>query len=366
MQKQLIIFFLSLILVQCFGQDTPSQYSMDVNYYYGSILPHSEKIRHLITDHPEGIFISAQEKTFGNEDWEARLNYPDVGLTFHYQNNKNETLGDIYGLFAHYNFYFLKRNLQLRIGQGIAYNTNPYDKEENYRNSAFGSHLMPASFFMLNFQKENLWEGLGVRTGLFLIHHSNGTIKTPNTSANTVGANIGLTYTFDHQNERTYHPWTKRDSVYREPIKYNLAFRSGVHESHIIGSGQRPFYVLSAYADKRITQSGAIQVGMDVFLSMMMKNEIEMMAISFPEKGVEADTDYKRVGMFLGYELFLNRLSFEAQLGAYVYDDYKSHTALYQHLGLKYYFYRNLFLGTGLKTHFSKAEAMDFSVGIRL
>lgn len=366
MQKHFNIIVLLFAFLPIYAQDTPKQYSVDVNYYYGSILPHSEKISHLITEHPEGIFVSAQEKTFGNEEWESRMNYPDFGVTFHYQNNKNETLGDLYGLFAHYNFYFLKRNLQLRIGQGVAYNTNPYDKEENYRNSAFGSHFMPASFFMLNFQKENIWEGLGLRGGLFLIHHSNGTIKTPNTSANTVGANLGVTYTFDPNKERTYHPRLNRDSAYTEPIRYNLAFRSGVHESHIIGSGQHPFYVISAYADKRFTRSSSFQVGLDVFLSMMLKHEIEMMAISFPEKGVDADTDYKRLGLFVGYELFLNRLSFEAQFGAYVYDDYKSHTALYQHLGLKYYFYRNFFLGTGLKTHFSKAEAMDFSLGVRL
>src|SRR5690606_2472884 len=124
-----------------------------------------------------------------------------------------------------------------------------------------------------------------------------------------------------------------------------LAVRSGVHESHIIGSGQYPFLNISAHLDKRISRSSAFQLGLDVFLSRMLEKEIEMMAISFPEKGIDADTDSKRLGLFAGYELFINRLSFEAQLGAYIYDDYKSHTALYQHLGLKYYFYRNLFAG---------------------
>lgn len=366
MQKYFTLLTILGLFSWLVGQENEPQFTMDVNYYYGSILPHSEKIRHLIKQHPEGIFVAVNKKTFGDKEWESRFNYPDFGVSFHYQNNKNEVMGDMYGIFAHYNFYFFKRNLQLRIGQGVAYNTNPYDKEKNYMNSAYGSHFMPSTYFMANFQKENLWEGLGLRTGIFLIHHSNGTFKTPNTSANTVGANLGLIYTFDHKNSRTYFPRTNRDSAYSEPIRYNLAFRSGVHESHIIGSGQYPFYVFSAYADKRITRSSAFQVGVDVFFSMMLKHEIEMMAISFPEKGIDADTDYRRIGAFVGYELFLNRLSFEGQLGAYIYDDYKSHTALYQHLGLKYYFYRNLFLGMGLKTHFSKAEAMDFSIGIRL
>lgn len=360
-------FFLWVLLFSFgFGQENDPQYSVDVNYYYGSMLPHSEKIKHLITQHPEGVFVSAQKKTFGEKEWESRLGYPDYGVTFHYQNNKNEIVGDMYGLFGHYNFYFLNRNMQFRIGQGIAYNTNPYDKEKNYRNFAYGSRLMPATFFMLNFQKENIWECFGIRAGAFLIHHSNGTIKTPNTSLNTIGANVGLHYTFDSKTERTYIPRAVNDSVVREPLRYNFAFRTGVHESHIIGSGQYPFYFFSAYVDKRISRSSAFQLGIDLFASMMIKHEIEMMAISFPEKGISANTDYKKVGVFAGYELFVNRLSFEGQLGMYIHDEYKAHTLLYQHLGLKYYVHKNLFLGMGLKTHFSKAEAMDFSVGFRL
>lgn len=364
MKKLFYFFIFSAVFVS--AQEKENQYTLDVNYYYGSILPHSPKIKHLITEHPDGVFVSFQQKTFGKKEWQSRLNYPDVGLTFHYQNNHNATLGDLYGLFGHYNFYFFKRNLQLRIGQGIAYNTNPYDKEDNYRNMAFGTKWMPSTFFMLNFQKENIWEGLGIRSGLFLIHHSNGTIKTPNTSINTVGANIGLHYTFDHKNERIYLEKNENDSVFTEPIRYNLAFRTGVNESHIIGSGQHPFYFISLYADKRISRSSAFQLGLDVFLSMSLKKEIEMMAVAFPEQNIDPNTDYKRVGIFGGYELFIDRFSLEAQLGWYLHDEYKTHDALYQHLGLKYHFHPNLFVGTALKTHFSKAEAMELMVGFRL
>ena len=358
-----LLFFLSSFV---FPQENKPQYSVDVNYYYGSILPHSEKIQHLITEHPEGIFLAVNQKTFGDKEWESRFNYPDFGLSFHYQNNKNETLGDMYGLFFHYNFYFLKRNLMLRVGEGIAYNTNPYDKNKNYRNVAYSTHFMPSTYFMLNYKKENILDGFGLQAGAFLIHHSNGTMKSPNTSTNTVGANIGINYVFDHQNERNFIPRTKQDSAYTEPIKYNFAFRSGVQESRVIGSGQYPFYTLSAYADKKLTRSSGLQAGVDVYFSPMYKNEIEYMAIAFPEQNIDKNTNPTRIGIFAGYELLLNKISFEGQLGFYVLDEYKANTALYQRLGLKYYFYKNFFAGTGLKTHFSKAEALEFSVGVRL
>ena len=357
-----ILFFGGILLGQ--NVSKPS-YSIDLNYFYGSILPHSEKIQHLITDHPEGIFLAVNQKTFGKKEWESRFNYPDYGISFHYQNNKNESLGDMYGLFLHYNFYLLKRNLMLRIGQGVAYNTNPYDKEENYRNVAYSTHLMPSSYFMLNYKKEKIIAGFGVQAGAFLIHHSNGTMKSPNTSTNTVGANVGINYVLDSKTEREFKSRIK-DSTYTEPIKFNLAFRSGVQESRVIGTGQYAFYFISAYADKRFTKSSALQAGVDVFISPMYKNEIEYMSIAFPELNVNSDLTSTRIGLFAGYELFINRLSFEGQLGFYILDEYKANTALYQRLGLKYYFWKEFFLGTGLKTHFSKAEAMEFSMGVRL
>lgn len=357
-----ILFFGGILWGQ---SDSEPSYSIDLNYFYGSILPHSEKIQHLITDHPEGIFLAVNQKTFGEKEWESRFNYPDYGVSFHYQNNKNEALGDMYGLFLHYNFYFLKRNLMLRIGQGIAYNTNPYDKEENYRNVAYSTHLMPSSYFLLNYKKENIIDGFGVQAGAFLIHHSNGTMKSPNTSTNTVGANVGINYVLDSKTEREFVQRIK-DSTYSEPIKFNLALRSGVQESRVIGTGQYAFYTISANVDKKFTKSSALQAGVDVFISPMYKNEIEYMSIAFPELNVDPEQSSTRIGLFAGYELFINRLSFEGQLGFYVLDEYKANTALYQRLGLKYYFCKKFFLGTGLKTHFSKAEAMEFSLGLRL
>lgn len=364
MKSKILSVCVTLIFPLCWAQQ--KQYTADLNYFYGSILPHSEKIRHLITDHPEGLFVAVNQKTFGEKEWESRFNYPDYGISFQYQNNKNRSLGDMYGLFLHYNFYFLKRNFMLRIGQGVAYNTHPYDKEENYRNVAYSTHFMPATYFMLNYKKENIFNGFGLQAGAFLIHHSNGTMKSPNTSTNTAGVNLGVHYTFDSEKVHEYIPGVNRDSAFSEPVKFNLAFRSGVQESRVIGTGQYPFYFISAYADKRITRSSAFQAGVDLFISPMYENEIKYMSVAFPELEIDPDLNPIRIGLFAGYELFINKLSFEGQLGVYLLDEYQANTALYQRLGLKYYFYKNLFAGTSLKTHFSKAEAMEFSLGIRL
>ncbi len=336
----------------------------DLNYFSGNIALHNNDILHLITGHPEGVIFSWNKKTFGDEDWQQRYNYPDYGASFIFQNLRNEVLGENYGLYAHYNFYFFKRNLMLRIGQGLAYNTNPYDKVDNHKNIAFGSHILSSTYMMINYKKERLFNRVGLQAGLSLIHYSNANVKAPNTSVNTVAFNLGLTYDFDEENSEYIDNLS--DEKFTERIKYNIAFRTGINQSDVIGSGQFPFYILSAYADKRLSHVSAIQLGADVFFSKFLEELIYYQSVAFPEENVSGDEDYKRVGLFVGHELFINRMSIETQLGYYVYYPFDFEGRTYIRIGLKRYFGNKFFGAMTLKSHGAKAEAVEFGVGVRL
>ncbi len=348
-----------------FSQDKTNYDSyFDLNYFGGNIALHNNDILHLITGHPEGFIFSWNKKTFGNEDWEQRFNYPDYGASFIYQNLKNDVLGNNIGLYAHYNFYFLKRNVMLRIAQGIAHTSNPYDKVENHKNVAFGSRLLSSTYLMLNYKKDRLFDKVGLQAGLSFIHYSNANVKAPNTSVNTVALNVGLNYNLDETASEYIENTTKEK--FTEPIRVNLAFRTGINESDIINSGQYAFYILSAYADKRLSHTSAIQFGTDVFFSNFLKELIYYQSVAFPELNVTGDEDYKRVGLFVGHELFVNRMSVETQLGYYVYYPFDFEGRTYIRVGLKRYFGKKLFAAATLKSHGAKAEAVEFGLGIRL
>ncbi|WP_461589073.1 acyloxyacyl hydrolase [Winogradskyella sp.] len=348
-----------------FSQDKTNRDSyFGLNYFGGNIALHNNDILHLISGHPEGFIFSWNKKTFGNEDWEQRFNYPDYGASLIYQNLKNDVLGNNLGLYAYYNFYFLKRNVMLRIAQGIAYTSNPYDKVENHKNVAFGSRLLSSTYLMLNYKKERLFDKFGLQAGLSFIHYSNANVKAPNTSVNTVALNVGLNYNLDETASEYIENLTKEK--FTEPIRINLAFRTGINESDIINSGQYAFYILSAYADKRLSHTSAIQFGTDVFFSNFLKELIYYQSVAFPELDVTGDEDYKRVGLFVGHELFVNRISVETQLGYYVYYPFDFEGRTYIRVGLKRYFGKKLFAAATLKSHGAKAEAVEFGLGIRL
>ncbi len=364
MQKLVFTFFL-LISVLAFSQDDKKSFEIDASLFHGTIIEHNPDISHLITDHPTGLILSFNKKTYGFRDWESRYNYPDWGFSYIYQDMKNQYLGENHSVYAHFNFYFLNRNLMFRIGQGIAYATKPYDKYENYLNNAYGSDLLSSTYLQLNYKKENLFEGFGVQAGVSIIHYSNANVKAPNNSTNTFAFNIGANYLFDHENKPDYIA-SAEEKKFTEPIKFNFAFRSGVNESDVNGMGQFPFYVFSGYADKRLNRKSAIQLGTDVFLAKFLEELIYYYSVAFPEYGISGDEDWKRVGIFVGHELFINKTSFITQLGYYVYYPYDFEGRVYNRIGLQRYFGDKFFGGVTVKAHGAKAEAVEFSVGVRL
>ena len=357
------LFLISTTLVS--GQHFNDTNGLDLNFFKGNVLLHRPGLAQLITGHPDGVMVSVFKKTHGHKEWHAIYNYPDYGAYFLYQDFKNDILGKNYAVGAFYNFYFFERHLTLKIGQGIAFTTNPYDRQTNSKNVAFGSKYMGNTNFILGYKKENIIDKLGFQTGFIFAHFSNGRFKSPNSGINTYSVNMGLNYNLDNQ------PNKPRDTLavkinFREPVRYNIALRTGFNESPLVGSGQKPFYHIGFYADKRLNRKSALQFGTELFLTTANKEYIRFRAISFPEDHVDLGTDYKRVGVFIGHELFINRISIETQLGIYVYQPYRFDGALYDRLGMKYYISKQIFTGLSVKTHGFLAEALEVVLGVRL
>ncbi|MFS4482297.1 acyloxyacyl hydrolase [Hyunsoonleella sp. 2307UL5-6] len=365
--KLFYTYFLALCCFSVIAQDKTHTSYVDANYFGGYIGLHNNEILHLIQEHPQGVILSWNKKTYGFKDWEQRFNYPDYGFSLSYQNFNNPVLGNNVSLYAHYNFYFFNRNLMFRIGQGLAHNSNPYDRETNFKNVAFGSTLMSSTYAMINYKKERIFDKFGVQAGFSLIHYSNGNVKAPNNGTNTIAFNLGITYSLDEA-ELDYQKTLdkKADRKFTEPIKYNVVFRSGINQSDLIGSGQYPFYIFSGYADKRINRKSALQVGTDVFFSNFLKELITFRSIAFPEENLSGDEDFKRVGVFVGHELFINRTSLLTQLGYYVYYPFDFEGRVYIRAGLKRYFSKKIFGAITLKSHGARAEAVEIGIGIRL
>lgn len=362
--KKILVGVVLLCSMAMQGQEKESVF-IDANYFYGSILRHNKDIEHLIKGHPKGFILGYNVKTFGKSRWQQAYNYPDFGVSMVYQNPQNDVLGSTISIHGHYNFYFLKRNLFLRVATGIAYAENPYDIDTNPNNNAYGTHLLGSSYFMLGYNKKDIFKGVGLKAGLALIHYSNSSVKSPNSSANTFAATLGVTYQIDAESQPSYTTTAGFDKI-KQPIHFNMVLRGGIQEGRVIGLGQKPFVVISGYADKRLSFKSSIQVGVDAIFAKFLETEIAYSAAAFPANGVTGDEDYKRVGVFVGYELHINKLSLIGQVGYYAYYPYKFEARVYLRPGLKYYITEKIFTVVTLKSHWASAENVAFGIGFRI
>lgn len=365
--KRIAPFLFILCSFMSFGQEKPKKYfSLDASYFYGSILEHNPDISHLITGHPNGFLLSFNQKTYGLEKWESRYNYPDFGYSFIYQDMKNTSLGENYSVYGHFSFFALKRLLMFRIGQGIAYTTNPYDQDTNYINNAYGTRFLSSTYLMGNFHKENIIGGLGLNAGVTIIHYSNADTGSPNHSTNTFTFNVGLNYLLDHENQPDYIPRGEREK-YSEPVHYNFAVRSGFNTSGVVGSPKLPFLTLSTYADKVLSRKSTVQAGAELFFSRSLEEFIDYKAAAFPQLGGSGEEDAKRVGLFIGHKLTFNKMSLITHLGYYVYYPYTEYVEqIYNRMGLQRDFSKDWWASVTVRSHGANAEAVEFSIGYRL
>ena len=363
------VIFLALLIYSFLSYSQEKSSYLQSDYFYGNVLGTNPDASIFLQGHPIGFFISYNRRSDGTQDWQEEYNYPDFGFSLGYQNYNSDVLGELYSVYGHYNFYLLDRNnknqLILRTGIGLAYSTNPYDKVTNNKNTALGTALNSSTYFKLYFQRENIIDRLGINSGLTFVHASNSNIKSPNSGVNIWAATLGLTYDLNKREEILNYDEPTKQKVFKEPLKFNFAVRTGVNESAIIGSGVKPFYVASAYIDKRVSRKSAIQFGADLYISPILKTYYEL-NLTIPHTNLKETSSFSRVSLFLGHELFINKMSIETQIGYYVKYPFEYDGRVYETLGIKRYFNNKWFATVRLKAHAANAETVEFGFGIRL
>jgi hypothetical protein len=367
MTQRFLIFVVFFAFAKAVTAQSPEQApdisTIDVSLMHGTILQHNPDISHLITEHPKAVLLSYNRKTFGEEEWESRYGFPDWGFSGAYQDMKNYHLGEAYSAYAHYNFHFFNRNMQFRVGQGLAYMTKPFDVETNPQNNAYGTRITSSTYLVANYRKENIIQGLGFHAGASIIHYSNANVRAPNNSTNTWFFNAGLNYTLNREDIPEYKIWEKR--AYTEPIGLNAVARLGFNESDYRGSGQHPFYDFSVYVDKRINIKSSLHAGVELFVAEFLREYRDYQANSFPESGLTGDEDHKRAGVFIGHELHLGKTSVLTQLGYYFYQPIPFESKFYNRMGLQRKLTDEVFVSVSLKSHGAKAEGVSLGVGYR-
>lgn len=363
MRHAIILLTFGLLQVGLiYAQEQESGRSWSLFYHNGPIIEHNPDLGQLIEQHTQGVMLQYNIQTAGTKDWQQRYNYPDYGLSLYYVDLGNTVLGENLAVYGHYNFYMANRRLVLTVATGIGYNTNPYDPNTNFRNIAFGSHLMSTSMLGFRYVNPRLVGGIGIEAGLQFVHFSNGRLRTPNTSANMLSLAVGFNLS---SKEVRHFEKDARLSAVSDRWRYNIALLGGLNEINVIGLDRKPFLGLQVFVDKRISYKSSFLFGVDMVVSGAIREFINYRSIAFPEEGIRANDDNKQVGVFAGYELRISQTAIFAHLGYMVYYPVPFEGRVYNRLGLKRYLGQQWYATASVKAHAAKAEALEFGVGFK-
>jgi len=362
--KAILSLILCFLATTGFTQEKSNSDAFHADYLYGRIMRHSPQILHLIQGPTHGMLFSWERETFGEKDWQQLYNYPSYGASLLIQDMGAPELGRVYSLHGEYRFFFLNRKLSLKAGLGAGYIPNTYDPIDNPRNTAYGSSFTASVLFGLEYRFQRLFDlPLDFKIGSFLVHYSNGKTKSPNTSTNNYGFQAGLSYNLSDEDK-------EYKSSPLEPVEKNWTWdilaATGANDSGIWGEPNEAFLTVTTAINKRLSHRSGIRLGLDGFFTPSVKSFIQYRAVAYPEDNqFQGDEDWRRVGLFLGHELYLGQWSVMSQVGYYVYYPIDYLDREYLKVGLRRYFSKQFYASLMLKSHYSKAEAIEYGLGLR-
>lgn len=337
--------------------------------YYGWTLDHHIEITPYKRHYP-AFEISLLKATYGRTRWEYMYNYPLIGISYWYSDlGKTKPLGSAHAIFPYINFPLFSGkefNLFFRLGVGLGYLTQKYDRYDNFENLAIGSHINGA----VNLLFEARWR-LGSRfmaaVGLSWMHFSNGSIKQPNYGLNMPGANLAVAYRLSHENR--YERRKLLPELYlfefdgKKFLQLDLSAGFGIKDLQAtLGIGNRFMVaVISGNVLWPVSFKSRIGYGFDVSYDGSDVKLLELRG-NTPEHPISV----VKTGITGGYELAFSKMAIMLNLGINLTGADKSDGYVYEKLGLRYEITKNLFGNLTLKALYGKADFLTIGVGYKL
>ena len=145
---------------------------------------------------PQAIELRLLKATDGSAWWHRPHQYPRFGININYLDFNDPILGQSLSMqITGERNIFKRKRLQFNFvaGMGIAWITNPFDRQNNNKNIMLSGNLNSSwiANFSLAWQIKPPWQ-LMFEFGI--IHYSNGAVQLPNQGINLATANVGIGY----------------------------------------------------------------------------------------------------------------------------------------------------------------------------
>ena len=333
---------------------------------YGFLINHHLEMQ-IFNSHFPAFEINLGKETFGEYRWQRMYSYPFIGVSYWYSHLGNSPyLGNAHAVFPYVNYPLvrnMRHELNFRVGLGLAYLTKRFDRLENYKYLAIGSHVNAAANLMFEYR----WRfspRMNMAVGLALMHFSNGSTKTPNYGINIPSVNLALAYRLSKENSYLNRKLLPELYLFEFDGKKSISLDLGgtIAYKDMGSEYGRKFMIYNFFGTvmKPVSFKSSFGLGFD-----LTKDESDPF---FAErKNIVFDHNYQklRLGLNAAYKLSMSKLSYNFNLGFYVMG--KIHPNItYFKVGLQYDITPSLFTTLSLRTHFAQADFVGIGIGYKL
>lgn len=369
MSPKVFILILCWLATEAKAQDAWQGVGIEANYFHSNMMRHSKKITAPLAKNTSTFELGLTKKFRGTKDWQIRRNYPEAGLSlFLVDYNNKDLYGSIYGIVPHLRLRIFTRanfSWSLRVGMGIGYATNPYQRvpNQNLENETIGGNINNLTPLQTDL-RYSINNNLDFQAGAHLIHVSNASFRRPNYGINIWGIQAGIRY---------FPVTNKPEKIYKdpEPLKNRILFYAkgsiAFVEKDMPDGGLNRVYNGGIFATKRYLGKNKAILGVDYTY-----NTAVYAYLKYNERYPgEENNRSSQASIFVGNEFEFNRFGIVLQGGVYVKTMDQQTDRFYQKLGANFYFYKSEtgFLKEGLfslllKTHQNRAELFELGLSV--
>ncbi|MEM9051610.1 MAG: acyloxyacyl hydrolase [Bacteroidota bacterium] len=346
-----LAFFLPIIV---FGQS--NRWDIEVSPLGGVLMPHHADMEYLVDGHVLGGEISLSKRVDGSKDWHHRFLFPRWGVSLDAYDLGTNYLGTGYASRIFFDLPLNKsRTFGLKISFGAGWITNPFDENDNVRNSAIGSSLNAAVGIEAHYNF-NLSDKIAIRPGIGIHHYSNGAWKMPNSGINLGLLRVGVMYRFE---EREI-PEIQTKEIGPQTAEIMVGISGGLKEIQPIGGDKYGVLNFFGIYQKRISGKSTFggEIGLNYNESLQYKNDDST-------TGEPNPSDNYRAYLSALYQLHFDPLAIRFSLGSYIAPRFTDDGLIFLRYHLVYEIEKFQFF-IGLKSHYAKADNGELGIMYRL
>ena len=348
-----LIYFLLCFLG--WGVKIAAQPGFEYRQKLGFLLAHRGLMAHL----PQAPAVAGEfsyiYRTDSAKQWHRAYRQPLIGGTLFFGSvGNNQILGHYLGLYGFVELPIVKLKryrLDFKFATGLGYTNKPFDPVLNPQNVAIGSRVNALMCFAL--KQSWRWNNTALTVGIDMTHFSNASYQMPNLGINVPYLSLGVQKFFTPEEKEN-----PRAELDRPDLLFGLTGIISAKEMNPLGMGRFPVYAGNIFARKYFGPKGGLEASFDLIYKVSL--------VSHPSYPQAAQLDPLQIGLFLGYVQSFDRLHFIYGAGVYLRDVLQPDDAVYLRLGSRYALTKQLEALMTLKTHYAKADYMEFGLAYHL